>query len=87
MREVVLGKQMLEDISYWSKTDLKLLKKIIELVTDTTQNPFGGLGKPEPLKHEWKGYWSKRINDEHRLIYSVTDKNVVFASARFHYSK
>lgn len=87
MREVILGKQMLADISYWSKNDLKLLRKIVDLIEDTSKNPFSGLGKPEALKHDFKGYWSKRINDEHRLIYAVTEETVVFVSCRFHYNK
>ena len=87
MREVCLHTTVLEDLSYWAKTDLKILKKIIELINDTSSNPFSGLGKPEPLKHEWKGYWSKRITDEHRLVYKVTDTSIIVASTRFHYSK
>ncbi len=72
MKSVILSGQAIQDLSHWSKNNLKLLKKIIELIDDTSQNPFSGLGKPEPLKHEWKGYWSKRITDEHRLVYKVT---------------
>jgi toxin YoeB len=87
MKVIQLDKNVLEDLSYWAKTDLKILKRIVELISDTAQNPFTGLGKPEPLKHEWKGYWSKRITDEHRLIYKVSDTAVIFASARFHNSK
>lgn len=63
----------------------KILKKILLLLKDTQKNPFSGLGKPEPLKHDLQGYWSKRINQEHRLVYQVDDESIIIISCRYHY--
>ena len=62
-----------DDYNKWEETDKKLFKRIKELIKDISRNPFDGIGKPEPLKHELSGYWSRRINDEHRLVYKVTE--------------
>nr|WP_197083671.1 Txe/YoeB family addiction module toxin [Crocosphaera watsonii] len=62
-----------------------MYKKIVELINDILRQPFSGRGKPEPLKHNLKGYWSRRINDEHRLIYQVTDTEIIIISCKFHY--
>jgi toxin YoeB len=75
-----------EDYLYWQKTDKKLLSKINDLLKDISRTPFSGIGKPEPLKHKYKGYWSRRINDEHRLIYKIQDDEIIIAKCRFHYS-
>lgn len=61
--------------------------KIFELIKDVERNPFSGIGKPEPLKHKFKGLWSRRITKEHRLIYKVTAEEIIFVSCRFHYEK
>ncbi|MBD3748073.1 MAG: Txe/YoeB family addiction module toxin [Sphingobacteriales bacterium] len=74
-----------EDYLYWQKTDKKLLSKINDLLKDISRTPFSGIGKPEPLKHKYKGYWSRRINDEHRLIYKIQDDEIIIAKCRFHY--
>ena len=74
-----------EDYLYWSKTDKKILERINELIKDINRNPFKGLGKPEPLKHKYKGYWSRRITDEHRLIYQVKGDEILILKCRFHY--
>ena len=74
-----------EDYLYWQKTDKKMLKKINELLKYISRTPFHGLGKPEPLKHKYKGFWSRRINDEHRIIYRVTSDEIHIAKCRFHY--
>lgn len=71
MRKIILTNQAFEDLSYFAQTDTKLLQKIFTLIKETIRTPFEGLGKPEPLKHELKGCWSRRINDEHRLVYQV----------------
>ena len=63
-----------EDYLYWQNTDKKKLRKINELLKDIARNPFDGMGKPEPLKHKYSGFWSRRIDDEHRLIYKYEDK-------------
>ena len=74
-----------EDYLYWQKTDKKILKKINELIKDISRTPFSGKGKPEPLKYKYKGYWSRRIDYEHRLIYQVNDDEIRIAKCRFHY--
>ena len=74
-----------EDYLYWQKTDRKLLRRINLLIQDIIRSPFEGIGKPEPLKHGLAGYWSRRINDEHRLVYKVEGDSVFFAQCRYHY--
>ena len=74
-----------EDYLYWQKTDKKMLKRINELIRDISRNPFSGIGKPESLKYKYRGFWSRRINQEHRLIYKVKDDEVLIAKCRFHY--
>lgn len=74
-----------EDYLYWQKTDKKKLKRINELIKDISRQPFDGLGKPEPLKFKYSGFWSRRIDDEHRLIYAVRDDEIVIVKCRFHY--
>ncbi|HKK60927.1 MAG TPA: Txe/YoeB family addiction module toxin [Bacteroidales bacterium] len=74
-----------EDYLYWQKNDKKLVKRINSLIKDISRSPFSGIGKPEPLKHKYKGYWSRRINDEHRLIYRVQNDEVWIVKCRFHY--
>ena len=73
------------DYQNWAEENKKLFKKINDLLKDIIREPFLGLGKPEPLKHELSGYWSRRINDEHRLVYKVTDTTVFVASCKSHY--
>jgi len=73
------------EFTEWASLDKKLYKRIVDLITDALRQPFSGLGKPEPLKHELKGYWSRRINDEHRLIYKVTENTIVIISCKYHY--
>lgn len=75
----------LDDFYYWESTDKKIFKKIKELIKDIARNPFEGIGKPEPLKYELSGYWFRRINDEHRLVYEVTDKMILIYSCSEHY--
>jgi len=74
-----------EDYQYWQKTDRKILKKINSLIKDISRSPFAGIGKPEPLKFKYQGYWSRRIDNEHRLIYKVRDDEILIAKCRFHY--
>jgi toxin YoeB len=77
-----------EDYRYWQITDRKILKRINQLIDDITRDdPFTGIGKPEPLRHHLSGAWSRRINDEHRLVYLVQDDNLVILAARYHYNK
>lgn len=75
-----------EDYLYWQKTDKKMITKINKLIKDIKRSPFEGIGKPEPLKHNYRGFWSRRINGEHRIIYRVTDENELWIlKCRFHY--
>ena len=74
-----------EDYLYWQKTDKKMLLKINALLKDISWNPFSGLGKPEALKHKYRGYWSRRIDLENRLIYKIEEDEILIAKCRFHY--
>ncbi len=74
-----------EDYLYWQKANKKNLKRINELIKDISRSPFSGIGKPEPLKHKYKGFWSRRIDEEHRLIYQVKDEEIRIVKCRFHY--
>ena len=74
-----------EDYLYWQKTDTKTLARINQLIREASRQPFTGIGKPEPLKHALKGYWSRRINDEHRFVYKATDDGLLIAQLRYHY--
>lgn len=78
--------QAWEDYRYWQETDQKTLARIHELIRDILRSPFSGIGKPEPLKHALKGYWSRRINSEHRVVYKVVPDAVLIAQLRYHYS-
>ena len=85
--EIVLYDQALEDLEFWKKSGQKVItKKITSLIEDIRNNPYSGLGKPEELKHELSGWWSRRINKEHRLIYRVAEGQIHILSMRFHYS-
>ena len=74
-----------ESYLYWQKTDKGIVKRINTLIKDIQRNPFEGIGKPEPLKHALSGFWSRRINDEHRIVYKVTDDKILIAQLRYHY--
>jgi len=74
-----------EDYLYWQKTDKQKLKRINEQLKDISRNPFEGIGKPEPLRHKYAGFWSRRIDEEHRLIYKVSEDEIQVIKCRFHY--
>ena len=74
-----------EDYLFWQSKDKKILKRIHLLIKDIQRSPFEGIGKPEPLKHNWAGYWSRRIDKEHRLVYKCDDHNLVIVQCRYHY--
>lgn len=76
-----------EDYLYWQTQDRKVLKKINTLIKECLRTPFSGTGKPEPLKGELSGWWSRRIDQEHRLIYRATDTGLEIAQCRYHYTK
>lgn len=73
------------DYQYWVATDRAMVKRINKLIADVQRTPFTGIGKPEALKHQLAGYWSRRITDEHRLIYAVEEDQLVIIAARYHY--
>jgi toxin YoeB len=73
------------DYLYWQTQDKKTLRKVNQLLQDITRNNFTGMGKPEPLKHDKSGYWSRRIDNENRLTYKVTDETIIIVSCRTHY--
>jgi len=75
-----------EQYQYWLLIDKKVLKKINQLIEDILRHPFEGIGKPEALKHDFKGFWSRRITDEHRLVYYVKECRIIVVQCRFHYS-
>ncbi len=87
MRTIQVQNQALEDLQFWSLNDVKLLRKTFDLLASTIKEPFQGLGKPEALKGDLRGYWSRRINEEHRIIYSVTNELIIVISCRSHYKK
>jgi len=83
--KLIFSENAWEDYLYWQKTDKKLLSRINKLIKETKREPFEGVGKPEPLKHYLAGYWSRRINDEHRMVYKVTEDALLLAQLRYHY--
>jgi toxin YoeB len=85
MRRVAFESKAFDDFTSWASEDKKIHRKIIGLIKEVQRDPFVGTGKPEPLKHDLKGYWSRRIDQEHRLIYTVTDDAVVIISCKYHY--
>ncbi len=74
-----------EDYVYWQQTDKQILKRINLLLKEIQRQPYEGIGKPEPLKHNLSSYWSRRINDEHRIVYKVEDNNLRIAQLKHHY--
>ncbi|MDZ7613400.1 MAG: Txe/YoeB family addiction module toxin [Flavobacteriaceae bacterium] len=76
-----------EDYLYWQKVDKKIAKRINDLIKNCMRTPFEGIGKPESLKGDLQGYWSRRITSEHRLVYKYIDEQILIASCRYHYGK
>ncbi|MFP4169373.1 MAG: Txe/YoeB family addiction module toxin [Desulfonatronovibrionaceae bacterium] len=83
--KLVFSDNAWEDYIFWQKNDKKILRRINTLIKDTKRNPFEGMGKPESLKHALSSYWSRRISDEHRLIYKVTEDALEIAQLKYHY--
>ncbi|MCC6144323.1 MAG: Txe/YoeB family addiction module toxin [Candidatus Hydrogenedentes bacterium] len=81
----IFAERAWEDYLYWRKTDRKLLDRINTLIREISRSPFAGIGKPEPLRNALSGYWSRRINDEHRIVYKSSDGAVLIAQLRYHY--
>jgi toxin YoeB len=82
---LILSDQAWEDYQYWLETDRKMTRRIQELLKDIRRNPHSGIGKPEPLRHSLAGWWSRRIDQEHRLVYRVTEQGILLAQMRYHY--
>ena len=74
-----------QDYLYWQTQDKQILKRINQLIQEIMREPFSGIGKPEPLKHALSGYWSRRINDEHRIVYKIENDALLIAQLRYHY--
>lgn len=83
--KLIFSERAWEDYLYWQETDRSLVARIHRLIREIQREPFSGLGKPEPLKHAFQGYWSRRITDEHRIVYKVQDDAVLIAQLRYHY--
>ena len=86
MRKVAFLPAAFADSNWWAKEDKKVHARIVKLIKDIERSPFSGLGKPEPLKNELRGLWSRRITEEHRLVYDVSEDEIVIVSCRFHYT-
>lgn len=84
-RESVFHPEFREDLAYWTKTDRRLALRVLELVEAVMRDPFDGIGKPEALKHQLADVWSRRITQEHRLVYQVGETRIDFLQARYHY--
>ncbi len=83
--KLIFSERAWEDYLYWQETDRRLVNRIHQLIRDIQREPFSGIGRPEPLKHAFQGYWSRRINDEHRIVYKIMDDSVLIAQLRYHY--
>jgi toxin YoeB len=85
-REAVFHPEFIEDLRYWVKTDRRTAVRALDIVEASLRDPFSGIGKPEPLKFLAPNTWSRRLTQEHRIVYMVKDERVEFLQARFHYS-
>ena len=83
--KLIFSEHAWEDYLYWQRTDRKILQRINTLIRESQRTPFAGIGKPEPLKHGMSGYWSRRITDEHRMVYQVEADALYIAQLRYHY--
>ena len=87
MMRITFSKNAWEDYMSWQSEDKKILKKINDLIKDIQRTPYEGMGKPEPLKYDLTGLWSRRIDREHRLVYQANENEIVIYSCRYHYDK
>lgn len=83
--KIIFSTQSWEDYLYWQRTDKRILKRINGLIKDIRREPYKGKGKPEPLRHALSGYWSRRINEQHRIVYKVKEDSLFIAQLRYHY--
>jgi toxin YoeB len=86
MSKVIFEGSVFQNFAEWANIDKKLYQRIVNLILDTLRHPFTGLGKPEPLRRELRGYCSRRLNDKPRLVYKVTDDAIIIISCRYHYA-
>ncbi|MGH2457248.1 MAG: Txe/YoeB family addiction module toxin [Chloroflexota bacterium] len=86
-RSIVVDPNFLDDLRYWSELDRDVTRRVFQLIEATLRDPFQGLGKPEPLRGSLAGAWSRRVTQEHRLIYVVHDDRIIFVQCRYHYEK
>jgi toxin YoeB len=84
---IVFDQGAWEDYQHWAQNDRAMLKRLNRLIDDCTRSPFSGIGKPEALREDFSGWWSRRIDEEHRLVYRVSGDDLVIAQCRFHYQK
>ena len=87
MLKLIFADQAWEDLSFWINQDRKVTKRLLRLINECRRTPFEGIGKPEALKENYSGYWSRRITDEHRLVYKVSGDELWIAQARNHYTR
>jgi toxin YoeB len=83
--KLIFHERAWEDYLYWQSTDVKMLVRVNQLIKETSRSPFQGIGKPEPLKGDLRGWWSRRIDQEHRLVYRPTEDGLLIAQCRYHY--
>ena len=84
-RRAVFSAHFLDDLDHWVRTDRKVALRLLRIVSQTLREPFRGIGKPEPLKRQLAGLWSRRLTQEHRVVYEVADDEIRFTQARYHY--
>lgn len=84
--KLVFADQAWDDLAYWIDKDRRMALRIVRLIDDIKHSPFEGVGKPEPLRHHLSGYWSRRINEEHRIVYKIEGDELWIAQARYHYA-
>ena len=82
---LIFAEQVWDDCLFWQRTDPKITRRIHDLIKDTARHPFEGIGKPEPLRHALSGYWSRRITEEHRMVYTSVGNDLLIAQLRYHY--
>ena len=83
--KLIFAGEAWEDYLYWQKQDRRMVDRINKLIRETHREPFSGVGKPEPLKHALAGFWSRRINEEHRMVYKIEGEALLLAQLRYHY--
>jgi len=83
--KLIFSEHAWEDYLYWQRTDKRVLDRINKLIKEVQRSPFEGIGRPEPLKHGLAGYWSRRINEEHRIVYKVESESLLIAQLSYHY--